>query len=212
MSVLAELAASLGRADEQPNVVLAERLAKEQDTEAIAVVVDGLTHKAAIASDCIKVLYEVAEREPSLLIEHFNTLLGQLHHKNNRHVWGAMTALDALTLTMPAQLAKHLPTIVAVADRGSVITRDHAVGILTKLCTLPTYRMKAFPFLLDLLRKCPTNQLAMYAEMTLPIATTETIAALLEVLAARLPQLPKVSQQNRVNGVLRKYTQQLERD
>lgn len=78
-------------------------------------------------------------------------------------VWGAMAALDAIALEKPQVLYKKIKQIEAAALKGSVITRDHAVGIFIKLCSIGSYAEEMFNLLLLQLNTCPVNQLPMYA-------------------------------------------------
>src|SRR5262249_52739729 len=132
MSILDKLATALDRRDEVPNQDLADQIVRMRDKKAVQELVDNLANKNKnIQSDCIKVLYEIGEREPGLIAGPCNAFAGLLESSNNRLVWGAMTALDAIAAVEPTAVAQFVGTIVAHADAGSVITRDHAVGILT---------------------------------------------------------------------------------
>lgn len=70
MSIIDQLASSLGRRDEVPNQELAEKIAAAKDKKAVKDLVDNLANKNKdIQSDCIKVLYEIGERSlPSSLL------------------------------------------------------------------------------------------------------------------------------------------------
>src|SRR5262245_25358835 len=97
MSVLEELASALGRRDEVPNQELAAAIVRAKNKAAVAELVENLGNKnKAIQSDCIKVLYEVGEREPKLIAAHAAAFGELLASKQQRLVWGAMTALDAI--------------------------------------------------------------------------------------------------------------------
>ena len=68
MSALAQLATSLGRADEQPNIALAERIVLDKDVPAVRELVEILNGKdKALKSDALKALYEVGYRSPELI-------------------------------------------------------------------------------------------------------------------------------------------------
>jgi uncharacterized ParB-like nuclease family protein len=68
MSIIAQLASSIGRRDEVPNQELAKKIAENNDEGAVQELIESLQHKsAAIQNDCIKVLYEVGERKPVLI-------------------------------------------------------------------------------------------------------------------------------------------------
>lgn len=79
-------------------------------------------------------IYEIGVIKPKLLVDFTDELVGLLDDKNNRLQWGTMTALDTITNENPKAIYKALKKIIAVADKGSVITNDHCVGILIKLC------------------------------------------------------------------------------
>jgi hypothetical protein len=113
------LASSLGRRDEVPNVELAQRIVKTEDKGAIKELVENLSNKDGhIQADCIKVLYEIGDKKPKLISGFVRQFLALLGSKNNRLVWGAMTALDSITLEEPAAIAENLPKITRIADKG----------------------------------------------------------------------------------------------
>jgi hypothetical protein len=203
MSVLDKLATALNRRDEVPNQELAKEIVGANDRAAVKELVENLANKdKRLQSDCIKVLYEIGECEPALIAPYYREFGKLLDSKNNRLVWGAMSALDSITLQEPKGVYGLLAKVLDVADRGSVITRDHAVGILVKLGTLKQYAAECTPLLLEQLLACPNNQLPMYAEMSLSLVNDKNRAALQKVLTRRLEGLEKESQQKRVVKVL----------
>jgi hypothetical protein len=207
MSVITKLASSLHRRDEKPNVELAKQVAAGNDRKAIKELVENLGNKDKnIQSDCIKVLYEVGELKPVLLAGYAVDFIALLDHKNNRLQWGAMTALDAITLENPNVLYAALAKIVKMADTGSVITRDHAVSILIKLCSYKEFVADAFPLLIEQLKKCPTNQLPMYAENAIPVITSNIKALFVKTLVSRLDDIEKETKRKRVEKVIRKIS------
>jgi len=167
--------------------------------------VENLAHKDKnIQSDCIKVLYEIGEREPTLIAPYYREFGKLLNSRNNRLVWGAMTALDSIAAQEPKKVYGLLPKVLSVADRGSVITRDHAIGILVKLGTLRQYADECSSLLLEQLLACPGNQFPMYAEMSLALVNDRNKTALQKVMTRRLDGLEKESQQKRVAKVLKR--------
>lgn len=204
-TVLTKLASALGRRDEVPNQLLAKQLAAKKDKKSIKELVGNLTNKnKSIQNDCIKVLYEIGELNPSLIAEYANTFIDLLDSKNNRLQWGAMTAIDAVTLENPKAIFSSLSKIVKAADKGSVITNDHAVNILIKLCSDKKYSSKAFPLLINKLAQSPTNQLPMYAERAMPIITDNNKAQFIKALSSRLEDIDKDSKRKRVEKVILK--------
>jgi len=115
-----------------------------------------------------------------------------------------MTALHTITNEKPEAVYNALPTIIAVADKGSVITNDHCVGILIKLAAVKKYAEDAFQLLLERLKICPTNQLPMYAENALPVIDEKNKAVFIKTLTARLNEIEKETKRARVENVIKK--------
>lgn len=117
-----------------------------------------------------------------------------------------MTALDSITMEEPSGVYSLLAKVLDVADSGSVITRDHAVGILVKLGARKQYADQCVPLLVEQLLTCPNNQFPMYAEMSLALVNDKSKAALQDVMTRRLDGLEKESQKKRVAKVLAHLT------
>jgi HEAT repeat protein len=215
MTILNKLATSLGRRDEIPNQLLAAEIVRTKDKRAVQELIQNLSHKdKAIQSDCIKVLYEIGASAPRLIAPYYKDFGDLLESRNNRLIWGAMTALDAIAAVEPEGIYGLLARVLKAADEGSVITRDHAVGILIELAREEHYTAKCFPLLLEQLRTCPNNQLAMYAEKSQVlfekgsssrVLSPKMIAELEKVLVKRLAGLEKASQKARVAKVLKRF-------
>ena len=140
MSIIPKLASSLNRRDEVPNQELAKQIAAKKDKKAVQELIDNLHNKSKdIQNDCIKVLYEIGDINPSLISDYAKEFIALLDNKNNRLQWGAMTAINTITLENPKVVYASLLKIIAAADKGSVITKDYAVNILIKLCSLKQY-------------------------------------------------------------------------
>ncbi|MFE4709922.1 hypothetical protein ACFRAM_03520 [Paenibacillus sp. NPDC056722] len=207
MTIIDKLATSLNRKDEGPNQELAKYIADREDKEAVKELVDNLHNRDKnIQSDCIKVLYEIGVIKPSLVVEYSKEFVTLLDHRNNRLVWGAMTALDMITLENPETIYLSLVKIVEIADRGSVITKDHAVNILIKLCSVEQYAEHAFSLLIEQLKKCPTNQLPMYAENAMSIINDNNKAVFIKTLISRLDDIEKDTKRKRVENLIKKLS------
>jgi hypothetical protein len=207
VSILPKLASSQNRKDEIPNQELAQEIAETENKEAVAELVSNLSNKDKnLQSDCIKVLYEIGERKPGLISEHLYTFLNLLQSKNNRLVWGAMTALNGITSVNPKAIYENLPEILAAANKGSVIAKDQSVNILIKLAAIPEFTDNALILLLELMQNCPTNQLPMYAENTLPVITENWRKEFAALLTKRMPEIDKESKQKRVAKVVKKLS------
>lgn len=151
-------------------------------------------------------LYEIGGREPALIARYHTEFIKLLESRNNRLVWGAMTALDAIASQRPKAINGALPRILAAAERGSDITRDRAVNILITLASIKQYAPKAFSLLMQQLQHSPANQLPMYAENALPLINESTKAAFVKLLGARLNDIEKESKRKRIEKVLTKVS------
>jgi hypothetical protein len=206
-SVLELLASSLGERGEDPNKELAKKIVATKDKKAIAELAEHLSdNDKNIQSDCIKVLYEIGEQKPELIADYDADFLALLDSKNNRLVWGAMTALDCIAAINPAGIYKRLPKIMDVAEAGSVITKDHGVGILIKLSADAKYAVRTMPWLIGMLKTCATNQLPMYAENAIPVVSEQHKKEFVAVLTKRLDEIEKESKRKRVEKVIKKLT------
>jgi hypothetical protein len=189
-----------------PNQELARTLVSDGNLAAVRELVANLDHKnKAIQSDCIKVLYEIGAANPGMIAKYYREFGKLLESKNNRLVWGAMTALDTIAANEPRGVCGMLSKILKVADTsGSVIARDHAVGILVKLATLKPYKRDCIPLLIEQLISCPSNQFPMYVEMSLPVIDSDNRKRFQEVIEKRGLKLDKESQKKRVAKVLKR--------
>ena len=204
MSVLDKLASALGRNDERPHVVLAETLTAQPDAAALAELAGALaTGSTAVSNDAIKVLYELGERRPELVAPHVPAFLTLLGGKNNRNVWGALQAIEAITQVVPDVVLAQLPAILAAADKGSVIAKDKAVQILAKLAAAGHAEV-ALPVLLERVEAAAPNQFPMYAEAASVVIDAEHRERLRQILETRLGRIEASAKRARVEKVLRR--------
>lgn len=207
MSVLPKLATALGRRDMEPNIKLAEEIASKKDKKAVKELIDALENKNKdIQNDSIKVLYEIGERKPDLISGYSKNFVALLESKNNRLQWGTMTALNCIASIDPKTIYAALSKIISVGEKGSVITLDHTVAILIKLASIKQYADNAFTLLNEQLKKCPTNQLPMYAENAIPIINDKNKNTFIKTLTSRLDDIEKDTKRKRVEKVIKKVS------
>ena len=207
MSILNKLATSLNRRDEVPNQQLAKQIVEKKDTAAVKELFENLNNKSKdIQHDCIKVLYEIGERKPAMIAGYVKEFITLLESKNNRLQWGGMLALDKIALEDPKAIYSVLGKIISAADKGSVITRDGAVSILIKLCTLKQYSSAAFSLLVEQLLNSPTNQLPMYAENAIPIINEKIKSIFIKTLLSRIEEIEKDTGRKRIEKVIKKIS------
>ncbi len=154
--MIEKLAFSLGRNDELPNIELAQQLCKENNAEGIKEIVEGLKNKdKRIANDCIKVLYEIGDKNPALIAEYADVFINLLNSRSNRLVWGSMTALASIAELVPEAIHERIALLLQAFENGSVITVDNCVSVLAGLCKAnEKYKEELFPVLLEHLKTC----------------------------------------------------------
>jgi len=85
MSILNKIAYYQNRRDEVPNQKLAAELVKAIDKTGIREIAENLQNdNPSVQADCLKVLYEVGFKSPSLISGHVEDLLRLLGSENNR--------------------------------------------------------------------------------------------------------------------------------
>ncbi|WP_118972363.1 hypothetical protein [Taibaiella koreensis] len=205
MTILEQLASAAGQRVQDLNIALAQQIAATKDKKAVQELIAGLEHKTkALRHDCIKTIYEVAALQPGLASPYVQVFLALLDSKDNRLQWGAMTTLSAIAAQVPAGLYQALPRLVAIADAGSVITRDHLVRILVSLAGIPAYASDAVPLLLEQLLQAPVNQVPAYAEQAMPVIPPTDKEKFRQVLHTRLNDIEQESKRKRIEKVLKK--------
>ena len=208
--MLEKLASQLGRNDEIPNIELAELLVNTKDNKGIKEIVAGLRDKnQALANDCIKVLYEIGERNPALIKNYADDFLALLTVKNNRLVWGGMTALAAIADLAADKIYAGIDKVLLVFHEGSVIAVDNSVTVLAKLCKAnKEYEKRLFPLLLQHLGNCRAKEVAQHAERIAVSINQDNVKDFLKVLSTRKEQLT-LSQTARINKLESKLSKLL---
>ncbi len=191
MSVLNRLAHSLGRRDEVPNQELARDLAAKKDKADIREIAENLWNKDKnIQADCIKVLYEIGYIEPELITDYAEDFSKCLKSKNNRLVWGGMTALAEVAKANPDVAFKYLDQIKKAKETGSVITVDNAISTLAWTAAAnDKYNETIFPYLLDHLSNCRPKEVPQHSEKTLPAVNASNKVDFIKVVEKRMEDL-----------------------
>ena len=191
MSIITSLASSLGRRDEVPNQELARALAAKKDEAGIREIAENLWNKDKnIQADCIKVLYEIGYIEPKLVADYAGDFVRLLKSRNNRLVWGGMTALAEVAKANPDAVFKHLEEIKKAKETGSVITVDNAISTLAWTAAANRkYNEAIFPYLLKHLSSCRPKEVPQHSEKTLPAVNSSNKADFIKVLEKRMEDL-----------------------
>src|SRR5690349_16490252 len=123
MSALDRIAHFQNRRDEVPNQELARDLAAHGDKAGLREIARNLRNTDKnIRADCIKVLYEVGYLQPALIAEYAEDFIQLLKSRNNRLVWGGMTALGTIAELKADAIFAHFAEIQKAMESGSVIT------------------------------------------------------------------------------------------
>jgi hypothetical protein len=205
MSILNKLASALGRNDEAPNQILAKEIAEARDKKAVRELVINLSNTdKAIQSDCIKVLYEVGALKPDLIADYVDDFVMLLEGRNNRLIWGAMTALGAIADRRAADIWEHIDAIIEATEHGSVITQDWGIRVLAAVSASDKSREKhILPFLTAFLQKCPPKDLPRHAASVMVAVNGGNRAEIGSILEARRTSL-KPAQARRLDQIIRK--------
>lgn len=191
MSVIDRLAHSLGRRDEVPNQELARDLAAKKDKKGIREIAENLWNRDKnIQADCIKVLYEVGLIEPKLIADYAEDFVKLLKSRNNRLVWGGMTALAEVAKANPDAVFTHLDAIKKAKETGSVITVDNAISTLAYTAAgNKKYNEAIFPYLLKHLSSCRPKEVPQHSEKSMPAVNSSNKVDFIKVLEKRMEDL-----------------------
>jgi hypothetical protein len=210
MSALERIAHFRNRRDEVPNQELARDLAAKKDRAGIRDIAENLWNKdKGIQADCVKVLYEVGYLTPELVAPYAGQFLKLLNSKNNRLVWGGMTALATVAELKADVVFAHLEEIKHAMQAGSVITVDNGVLALARAASRSDKFGKAiFPYLLNHLKTCRPKDVPQHSEKILVAANasnrSEFVAALKkrqdELSGGGLARVKKVIRQAEARG------------
>lgn len=203
MSIIEQLSSSMNSKIQDQNIALAKTIVETNNSSAIAELVAGLNSKK-IASDCIKVLYEIGVLNPKLITTFAPVFLEYIKHKDNRLQWGSMTALSCISKIETDFVYEKLPEILDAANIGSVITKDHAFNILIELCTKSKYYSSVFPLLNEQLLLAPNNQFPKYIEQTYTVFKLEDKELFLKTIEAKIDSIEVPSKRKRVEKILQK--------
>jgi hypothetical protein len=212
MSILEQLASMQDRQDEILNQELAARICAstqaEDVYESIQELVDNLKNpQKPIRHDCIKVLYEIGAIKPALIENYVDEFLALLKSKDNRMVWGAMTALGAIARQQAKAIWAQVDLLMETCKSGSVISQDWGIRILAELASIEAiYAQRIFPFLLSFLKDCPAKDLPRHAESSLiAIRNKADSQELRNLLEERLPEL-NANQGKRIQQLLKRLS------
>lgn len=203
-SIIELLASSQGLKGDDSNISLAKEIASSENKKAIKELIENLKNKNKnIQSDCIKTLYEIGYLKPKLIADYYSEFLELLTSKNNRLVWGGMIALSTITDIKPDEIFKSLDKIMNTVEKGSVITIDCGVEILSRLNKFDQFFDTTDYLLMEQLWKCPIKQLPMYIEKSLKSINSKNKEAYLNIIEKRKVECERDTQTKRLENALK---------
>jgi hypothetical protein len=205
MSALEQIAFYRNRRDEVPNQELAGKLAAEKDTGGIAEIAANLTNtNRNVASDCLKVLYEVGYLDPALIAPHVEDLLTLLSSRHNRMVWGAMIGIASVADLRPKEIWKRIDAVIDRTENGTVITFVWGIRALAQVASAKKeYAGKIVPKLLGFLASCNPRDIPTHLESMLCLIDVRNRDRFLSVVESRMAGMTP-SHLSRLRKVTRK--------
>jgi hypothetical protein len=206
MDALKRIAFYRGIRDEVPNQELARDLALSKDRAGIRQIAEHLDDKnKSVASDCIKVLYEIGYLDPGLIAEYGEAFVGLLGSKVNRMVWGGMIALATIAGSEYSLVWKSRKLIMEVVEAGTVITEVWGLRALARAAAAQARFAKELePFLLRYLAEGRPVDLPTRVEDYEPLMGGSFARRALEALGEN-PGPFKKAQLQRINRVLKRH-------
>lgn len=203
--MIEKIAHNLGRNDEEPNITLALELSNSEDLEGIREIVNGLKNKKQqIANDCIKILYEIGEIKPKLIADYVLDFIQLLKSRNNRLVWGSMTAISQITFLKPKEVFENIETVISAYENGSVITRDNSISVFAELAKVDTHYEKImFKKIIEHLETCRPKEVGQHAERAFICINEENSKEFVAVLLKRKESLTD-AQKKRLDKLIKK--------
>jgi hypothetical protein len=206
MSIIPNLASSQGRRDEEPNKELGKRLVGTNDLAGIQEAAANLKNEDRnIQIDCLAVLEQVGRLAPELIENYLDDFLKFIVGKDNRLIWAAMINIALIADKKPTEIIDHLDEIIAVIDKGSVITKDNGIKILARaVAAKPAYTDRVFPYLIDQLNTCRPKSVPQYSESILVAVSEENKNQYLKIIKKRSNELT-AAQAKRINKIIKGF-------
>lgn len=181
--------------DKAPSAVqtLAQELIASSDGQAV------LRHAVALEDDretaanqAARLIQELAEAKPELLVPLIERFARLLISKNRRVVASAASALAPLSRIAPAKVAKQLPLLTQNWEHTTEEGKDGLVRTFAGLCTASVaYQKRLEPALARALGEAEPKLLIRWTEIVLPALKGEPHARARAVVEERLAIIPR---------------------
>lgn len=172
---------------------LALELIAANDTQAVlrhAIALED--EREATANQAARLVQELAEAKPELLVALIERFARLLVSKNRRVVASAAGALAPLSRIAPAKVAKQLPVLTQNWEHTTDEGKDGLVRTFAGLCTASVaYQKRLEPALARALGEAEPKLLIRWTEIVLPALKGEPHARARAVVEERLPNIPR---------------------
>jgi hypothetical protein len=172
---------------------LALELIAANDTQAVlrhAIALED--EREATANQAARLVQELADAKPELLVSLIERFARLLVSKNRRVVASAAGALAPLSRIAPAKVAKQLPVLTQNWEHTTDEGKDGLVRTFAGLCTASVaYQKRLEPALARALGEAEPKLLIRWTEIVLPALKGEPHARARAVVEERLPNIPR---------------------
>jgi hypothetical protein len=184
-----------GKKEKAPSPVqsLALELIAAGDPQAVIRHAAGLEdEREATANQAARLIQELAEQKPELLVPLIDRFARLLVSKNRRVVASCASALPPLSRIAPAKVAKQLPVLTQNWESTTEDGKDGLVRTFAGLCTASVaYQKRLEPALARALGEADPKMLIRWTEIVLPALKGEPHARARAVVEERLPNIPR---------------------
>lgn len=184
-----------GKKDRPPSAVqtLALELVSAGDVQAVLRHLSGLDdERETVANQAARLVQELAEIKPELLVSMIERFGKLLVSKNKRVVASSAAALAPLSRIAPAKVAKQLPVLTQHWELTTEEGKDGLVRTFAGLCTASVaYQKRLEPALAKALGEADPKLLIRWTEVVLPALKGEPHARARAVVEERLPNIPR---------------------
>ncbi len=148
--------------------------------------------KEGPANQAARLVQELSELKPELLVPLIERFARLLVSKNKRVAASAATALPPLSRIAPAKVAKQLPLLTQNWEDTTEDGKDGLVRTFAGLCTASVaYQKRLEPALARALGEADPKLLIRWTEIVLPALKGEPHARARAVVEERLPNIPR---------------------
>ena len=161
-----------------------------------------LDSRRTVATKAARVVHEIVNEKPDLLVSHVEKFARGLTVKPKRVVQTSADALPAIAKISPARVAKHLPTLKEAFEPTLADGKDGLVRTFANLCTASVaYQKRLEPILTHALEGCNGKTLLRWSEIVLPALKGEPHARARSVVEDRLDRIPRSIAQQIANNL-----------